>query len=177
MSWGASDSDRRLASMIRVGTVTAVDAVAARCKVSLGGNTESAWLPFPSPRAGAIQVWAPPSVGEQVVVASPGGDTAQGLVIASLASGASPAPSSNGAAFVIEIGGSTVTITAEGVTMVSNGSTVEITGGGVAITGDVTINGALAVSGSGVTHNGTNIGDSHVHGGVDPGPATTATPS
>lgn len=177
MSWTAADNDRRMAAMIRVGTVTAVDAGAARCKVSLGGNTESAWLPFPSPRAGAIQIWAPPSVGEQVVVASPCGDTAQGLVIASLASGASPAPSSNGAAFVIEIGGSTVTITADGVTMVSNGSTVEITAGGVAIAGDVTINGALAVSGSGVTHNGTNIGDSHVHAGVSAGAANTGAPS
>ena len=177
MSWAASDTDRRLAGMIRVGTVTAVDAGAARCKVSLGGNTETAWLPFPSPRAGAIQVWAPPSVGEQVVVASPGGDTAQGLVIASLASGGSPAPSSDGGAFVVEIGGSTVTITADGINLVSNGSVVDITAGGVAITGDVTIAGALAVSGSGVTHNGTNIGDTHVHGGVAPGGANTSTPS
>lgn len=177
MSWAASETDRRMAAMIRVGTVTAVDAGAGRCKVALGGGTQTAWLPFPSPRAGAIQVWAPPSVGEQVVVASPGGDTAQGLVIASVASGGSPAPSSDGGAFVVAIGDSTVTITADGITMVSNGSTVEITAGGVAITGNVTITGALAVSGSGVTHNGTNIGDSHVHGGVTPGGATTATPS
>lgn len=135
MSWGASDTDRRVAAMIRFGTVTAVDAAAARCKVTLGGETESAWLPFPSPRAGAIQVWAPPSVGEQVVVASPGGDTAQALVIASLASGGSPAPSSDGAAFVIEIGGSRLEMTDSGITMSSNGSTLTMDASGIALNG------------------------------------------
>lgn len=176
MSRGAGDTDRRLASLIRMGTVTQVDPGAARCKVNFGGETESAWLPFPSPRAGAIQIWAPPSVGEQVVVASPGGDTAQGFVVASLASDGAPAPSADGAAFVVEIGDSTVTITAEGVTLVSNGSTIEINGDGVTITADVTINGALSVSGPTLVHNGTNVGDSHVHGGVEPGPSTTTGP-
>lgn len=176
MSLNASETDRRVAAMIRVGTVTAVDPAGGRCRVNLGGSTQSAWIPFPSPRAGAIQIWAPPSVGEQVVVASPGGDTTQGLVVASLASGGAPAPSADGGAFVIEIGGSTVTITAAGVNMVSNGSVVDITAGGVAITGDVTITGALAVNGSGVTHNGTNIGDDHVHSGIVPGGANTLGP-
>lgn len=135
MSWGAGDTDRRLAAMIRVGTVTAVDPGAGRCKVSLGGATQTAWIPFPSPRAGAIQVWAPPSVGEQVVVASPGGDTSQGLVVASLASGAAPAPSADGGAFVIEIGGSTVTITADGISLSSNGSTLTLGAAGIALNG------------------------------------------
>lgn len=135
MSWGAADNDRRLAGMIRVGTVTAVDAGTARCKVSLGGDTETAWLPFPSPRAGAIQVWAPPSVGEQVVVASPGGDTAQGLVVASLASGASPAPSGDGGAFVIEIGGSRLEMTADQISLSSNGSTLTMGAAGIALNG------------------------------------------
>lgn len=73
--------------------------------------------------------------GEQVVVAAPGGDTAQGLIVASLASSRAPAPSGDGGAFVIAIGGSTVTITASGITLASNGSSIEIDGAGVAING------------------------------------------
>lgn len=135
MTLGAGETDRRLAGVIRVGTVTAVDPATARCRVNLGGNTESAWIPFPSPRAGAIQIWAPPSVGEQVVVASPGGDTTQGLVVASLASGGAPAPSADGGAFVIQIGGSTVTITADGISLSSNGSTLTVDAAGITLVG------------------------------------------
>lgn len=40
----------------------------------------------------------------------------------------------------------------------------------------IKLNGNVQIAGSGVTHNGTNIGDSHVHGGVDVGPGDTATP-
>lgn len=135
MNRGNSESDRRVAQMIRFGTVTQVDPGAARAKVTLGGETETAWLPFPSPRAGAIQVWAPPSVGEQVVVLAPGGDTSQAAIVASLASAAAPAPSSDGGAFVVDIGGSRLTMTADRITLASNGSSIEIDGAGVRING------------------------------------------
>lgn len=38
------------------------------------------------------------------------------------------------------------------------------------------INAAVVISGAGVSHNGVNIGDSHVHPDVLPGPSTTGTP-
>lgn len=135
MSWGTAETDRRLQSVIRMGTVTAVDPAAARCKVTLGGETETAWLPFPSPRSGAIQVWAPPTVGEQVVVAAPGGDTSQGLVIASLASDQFPWPSSDGGAFVVEIGGSRLEMTTDRIALSSNGSTLTMDASGIALNG------------------------------------------
>lgn len=164
MSWGRSEGDRRLANVIRVATITAVDAGAGRARVSFGGDTESAWLPFPSPRAGDIQIWAPPSVGEQVVVACPSGDTAQGLIVASLSSGASPPPSGDGGAFVVKIGDASIEITADGLTLTAGGVSLAVTAGGVSITGGQ------------VDHNGTNIGDSHVHGGVVPGASNTQGP-
>lgn len=42
---------------------------------------------------------------------------------------------------------------------------------------NISLNGALAINGSGVTHNGVNIGASHVHGGVMNGMGSTNTPS
>ncbi len=176
MSWGQADTERRLANMVRVATITAVDPGSARARVTFGSGSESAWLPFPSPRAGAIQVWAPPSVGEQVVVACQSGDTAQGLIVASLASGGSPTPSGEGATFVIEIGGSRVEIDGDKINMNCGGSIVEITAGGIAITGDVQINGAVSIDGASVQHNGVKIGDDHVHGGIATGPSNTTGP-
>lgn len=40
----------------------------------------------------------------------------------------------------------------------------------------VSVSGAVAISGASLTHNGANVGSSHVHGGIAPGPATTSTP-
>lgn len=37
--------------------------------------------------------------------------------------------------------------------------------------------GAVSINSSGLTHNGTNVGDSHTHGGVLPGGASTGGPS
>lgn len=44
--------------------------------------------------------------------------------------------------------------------------------------GSVTIKaGSVAIESEFLTHNGVNVGDTHVHGGVLPGPADTSTPS
>ena len=41
---------------------------------------------------------------------------------------------------------------------------------------NVTVKGATAITGGSLTHNGSNVGSTHVHGGIAPGPATTSTP-
>ena len=43
------------------------------------------------------------------------------------------------------------------------GNTVTMTGGTMCIDGNVVINGTVTIVGDGVTHNGTNIGDTHIH--------------
>lgn len=55
-------------------------------------------------------------------------------------------------------------LTADGVLRL-NAATVEINAGQVQIVS------------SGLTHNGTNVGDTHTHSGVMPGPASTGTPN
>lgn len=63
----------------------------------------------------------------------------------------------------LSFGGGSIKITPSG--------DIEITGG------NVTINGATAVQGSSLTHNGKNVGDTHTHGGITPGPANTGVPN
>lgn len=159
-----AEIERRLANAVRYARITAVDAGAARARVSFGGDTESAWLPFTAGRAGAARVWAPPSVGEQVIVVSPGGDTAQGVISGSLPSTQFPSPSGDGDAVALELGAVTITLSADGAVVAVGGVSFAITAGGVAITGGT------------VTHNGVNIGSDHTHGGVALGANNTDVP-
>lgn len=164
MSWAQGEQERRLHGIVRIGTVTAVDAATARARVSLGGDAVSGWIPFTAIRAGGLNAWAPVTVGEQVVVVSPGGDTAQGIIVGSLPSGANGAPSGNGGEFRFEIGGSSISMTGDGITLSAGGVVLSVTGGGVAVTG------------GSVTHDGTNIGNTHTHSHGDPA-GTTSAPS
>lgn len=68
-------------------------------------------------------------------------------------------------------------------------NTVEVTGTAITLTGAVTVAGNLTVSGAGggsgvvninaplLLHNGTNVGDSHTHSGVQTGGGTTGAPT
>ena len=54
-----SDLDRRLANVVRFGTVAAVDHAQALVRVDIG-ELVTDWLPWAAPRAGANRVWSPP---------------------------------------------------------------------------------------------------------------------
>ncbi len=125
MSMSVSETDRRLANVIRVGRVVSVDPGAARAVVSFG-DFETPPIPVGQLSAGAIQFWWMPSAGEQVIVACEGGDPAQGCIIASIY--ASNAPSSNGAEPQINLAGGQ---------MVVNGTII--------VTGDVIAQGVSLV--------------------------------
>ena len=135
MNWGQGEQDRRLHGVIRIGTVTSVDPEAARAKVSLGGESETASLPWSVSAAGGVKVWAPVSVGEQVVIASPGGDTSQGVIIGRLFSSANAAPSIDGAEHLIKVGGSSISVKDGEIILSSNGSTITLGASGIAING------------------------------------------
>lgn len=85
-----SDISRRIENIVRAGTVTQVDHGAARCRVK-SGALETDWLPWLSLRAGNVRRWSPPSIGEQSLVLSPGGDMASGIVLVGIFSDAAPA--------------------------------------------------------------------------------------
>ena len=86
-----SEHDRRLANLIRLGTVEAADYAAARLRVRSGQQVTD-WLPWLTLRAHGDIDWFAPKVGEQVVVVSPSGDPAQGVVAGALYQRAYPAP-------------------------------------------------------------------------------------
>lgn len=78
MSYDLSEINRILANMIRVGRVIELDEANARVKLAVGGLTTD-WLPWGADRAGKTRKWSPPQVGEQIMMFSPFGDSAQAV--------------------------------------------------------------------------------------------------
>lgn len=81
---------RMLENLIRFGVIAAVQMTPPRVKVKTGSLT-TAWLPWLALRAGADQEWDPPTVDEQVVLFSPSGQLANGVVVTGLFSDHIPA--------------------------------------------------------------------------------------
>lgn len=81
-----ADLTRRLDNLIRLGKIEVVDIEARPApKVRvLTGRLLTDWLPYFMVAAGADRDAAAPSVGEGCVILSPGGDPAQGFVLAGL---------------------------------------------------------------------------------------------
>lgn len=151
----SAEVERRLASFMRIARIVDVDPGSARARVTFGGETESAWLPFTTARAGGARVWSPPVVGEQVVVMAPDGNTAQAVIAGSLPSDQFPPPSSDGSTYQINLPG--------GVSISVAGGAVHITApGGVIVNGDVVADGISLKT--------------HRHGGVDRGGSQTDEP-
>ena len=93
-SFSLIELERRLANLIRVATIESVDTAAATCRVRIG-ELVTGDLPWLTARAGDTRSWSAPDVGEQVLVVSPFGDLAQGIVLPSLYQAAHPAPESS----------------------------------------------------------------------------------
>ena len=81
---------RLLENIVRFGTVEAVQMQPPRVQVK-SGNITTAWRPWLNLRAGADREWDPPTIGEQVVLLSPSGNLAQGVVLTGLFSDLIPA--------------------------------------------------------------------------------------
>ncbi|WP_145538299.1 phage baseplate assembly protein V [Yersinia kristensenii] len=91
---------RLLANIIRIGIVSDVDLANGLCRVKIG-NLETDWLNWLTLRAGRVRFWSAPSVGEQVMVLSIGGELTTGFVLPAIFSDANPAPSQSADAMVI----------------------------------------------------------------------------
>lgn len=173
-----ADILRRLANLIRLGTVTAVDHEAERCTISSGKLTipNRPWLAL---RAGSSSDWDPPTVGEQCILLSPSGETAQGVALIGLYSKHRPAPSNSATVrrrkypdgALIDYDHSTHTLSA---TLPAGGKAQLTAPGGVTIFGNVDITGTVTVS-EDVLAAGISLVN-HVHSGVQSGPSTTGAP-
>lgn len=85
---------RKVANLIRLGTVVEVYYATARCRVASGGVL-TAFLPWVSVRAGSTREWNPPTVGEQVILLAPSGELAGAIVLTGLYSTSNAAPSTS----------------------------------------------------------------------------------
>ena len=87
-----ADLYRLVNNLIRIGTIVEVDHQKARARVKTGGNT-TGWQKWVTLRAGTTTEWNPPTVGEQVVLLSPGGDLAQAVILVGLFTSNAPSQS------------------------------------------------------------------------------------
>ncbi len=122
---------------------------------AFGGQSHKVpWLQ----RSGSIRDWDPPEPGERVILISPSGDPARGLILPGGYSEQYPQPHDKQAEAKRVVGDTSILSTAE---------THVIESPRIVLRGKVTIEGPC------VTHNGVNIGDDHKHQDVWPGPALT----
>jgi phage baseplate assembly protein V len=142
--------NRLLHNLLRFGVVASVDHAAGTCTVRTGALVTRP-MPWLVQRAGDARTWWAPSVGEQVVLLCPGGDTTRGVVQPAIYSTAAPRPAGSDTAHVTSYpDGAQVSYDPEShklVALLPSGGTASLTApGGVEIVGDTTITGKLSVS-------------------------------
>ena len=93
MNADLSDLLRLLQNLIRLGTIAEVKG--AKARVRLGPTLTTEWLKWATRRAGSTRTWPAPTVGEQVIVFSPGGDLTRGIILPALYSQEFDAPESS----------------------------------------------------------------------------------
>ncbi|UPF02901.1 phage baseplate assembly protein V [Pseudomonas mosselii] len=173
MSYASAMHDRMLASLVIPCRVVAVDLVAAMVRVSDGSGWTSAWVRWHSQAAGKARHWRAPSLDEQGVLISPSGEPAQGTFVPGLYGNAGPAPDNrdhvevwrfdDGGSLVydwqaktytielpsgtvtVKVGASQAVLTDDAITAQSSSITAQADT--ITLTGAVTINGTLMVTG------------------------------
>jgi phage baseplate assembly protein V len=97
---------RLITNLIRTGTVSDVDTVNWLCRVKTG-DLETNWINWLTLRAGNTRTWWQPSIGEQVVLLSLGGNLETAFALPAIYSDAFPPPdySENGSTTVFNDGG------------------------------------------------------------------------
>ncbi|AIC18595.1 phage baseplate protein [Pseudomonas chlororaphis] len=173
MSFASAMHDRMLAGLVIPCRVVAVDLAAAMVRVSDGGDWTSAWVRWHSQAAGKARHWRAPSLDEQGALISPSGDPAQGTFVPGLYGNAGAQPDNrdhvetwrfdDGGSLIydwqaksytiqlpsgtvtIQVGASQAVLTDAAITAKS--SRISAQADTITLTGQVTINGPLTVTG------------------------------
>ena len=166
MGYASAEHDRMIAAMLMPCVVVGVDLLAARVRVKAGTWT-SAWVRWHSLAAGKARHWRAPSLGEQGALFSPSGNPAMGTFIPGLYGNAGTPPDNRDhvEAWCFDDGGSLIYDWQAGSYCIDlpNGTQATISVGGslfevtpdqvrvaaikIALAGEVSIDGALNVSG------------------------------
>lgn len=176
------DIQRLIGDLARLGIVVSINLDAATARVRLGDITSDD-LPWLTARAGAARIWAPPIVGEQVLVLAPEADLAGGLIIGAVFFDANPAPAADAAPLILFDDGARLRydpaahrLSLEcppGSEALLAASEIHLVGA-VRIEGDVAIVGSLTATAD-VVAAGKSLRD-HVHTGVQAGGGISGKP-
>ena len=188
---------RLIENLIRLGTIAAVDHGSltdqrpARVRVQ-SGELLTGWLPWLTLRAGSSREWDPPTLGEQVLLLSPSGQTTQGIVLCGLFSQLLPANGDradlhrrsypDGA--VIEYDSQAHRLSA----VLPQGGVTQLTStGGITIVGPITHQGDYTQTGNQKVTGQVTVSQDvvaagislvkHTHGGVQSGSSQTGAPA
>jgi len=182
---------RLITNLIRTGTVSDVDPVSWLCRVKTG-DLETNWINWLTLRAGNTRTWWQPSIGEQVVLLSLGGNLETAFALPAIYSDAFPPPdySENGSTTVFKDGGwfqyepdtgqllikniKSVRIeAADGIQLITDQLGVDASQ--TLINSQTVMNGAVTQGGGDMSSNGVVV-DKHRHGGVKSGGDTSGGP-
>lgn len=172
---------RLIENTVRFGTVAEVQYTPPRVRVRTG-ELLTTWLPWLAWRAGESREWDPPTINEQVILLSPSGQLANGVVITGVFSDLIPANGdraglkrrtyADGA--VVEYDSVAHHLRA---VLPAGGTSEVISDGGIRIVGDIVHEGNYTQTGNQkVTGDVVAAGISlvlHKHAGVMPGPGQT----
>lgn len=150
--------ERRIANLIRIGTVKSVEGRTAKVQI---GAIETPNLLFLTMRASQDKTWWAPGIGEQVLVLSPDGEIANGVILPSLYQDAFQPPSTDVDLAVFEFSdGAIISYDRAAHHLrfaLPDGATTElVSDGGIEFTGPMTLNGDLQ-------HNGSNTTTGTIH--------------
>ncbi|QKY07996.1 phage baseplate assembly protein V [Janthinobacterium lividum] len=170
MNADLSDLFRLLQNLIRLGTIAEVKG--AKARVRLGPTLTTEWLNWATPRAGSTRTWSAPTVGEQVIVFSPGGDLTRGIILPALYSQAFDAPETSptihtthypdGAVVQYDHAAHALTATLPSGTATITADKVTSNAPNTICTGDLTVMGNLLVEQSATVNGATTL-----NGGVN----------
>lgn len=147
-----SECERRIANKRRTGTISEVDRDKGLYRVELSNQAGkpflSPWMKARALSAGGVKIDVLRYVGEQVDVLSENGDLTDAVMDLSTYSNDNARENSANAPLHIKIGDAVLEMSGDGLTITA---------------GTITLKGDVVVEGSALTHNGKNVGDTHIH--------------
>ncbi|MFK3720361.1 phage baseplate assembly protein V [Pseudomonas fulva] len=166
MRYATAQHDRMLSCMVIPCRVVAVDLAAAMVRVSDGSSWTSAWVRWHAQAAGKARHWRAPSLNEQGALISPSGEPAQGTFVPGLYGNAGAQPDNRehvevwrfddggslvydwkAKSYTITLPSGTVAVKVAGSEVVVTDNAVTAKAAAITLTGPVTVNGELSVTG------------------------------
>lgn len=178
-----NDPRRLIGNLMRLGTIESLDLAQGTARVRVG-EMVTGDIPFAGARAGAVRIWSPPSIGEQVVLFCPEGDAEAGIILGALFCDAHPAPASDARHLIDFPDGTRVSYDPDAhklsIALDGNGTAEISAPGGLTLNADVQLNGKLDATGK-ITSADDVLGGGkslkgHQHLQVQPGSGVSGVP-